>query len=85
MDSKPQHVLYSCGFPATTRTSWMSTNPGRRFYCCTINAGGCGFVGWRDPPMCSKSVDIIMGLLRKNNMHEEAARRNVDLFVFFIK
>ncbi|KAL8242271.1 hypothetical protein R6Q59_012573 [Mikania micrantha] len=43
--------------------------------------GGCGFVGWRDPPMCSRSVDFIPGLLRKNNMHEEAARRILNFIV----
>ncbi|KAL8266372.1 hypothetical protein R6Q59_003716 [Mikania micrantha] len=63
MEYIPKHVLCSCGYPATTRTSWTSTNPGR--HCCARNAGGCGFIGWRDPPMCSRSVDIIPAFLER--------------------
>ncbi|KAL8261217.1 hypothetical protein R6Q59_025266 [Mikania micrantha] len=37
MEYIPKHVLCSCGYPATIHTSWTSTNPGRRFYCCARN------------------------------------------------
>ncbi|KAL8261430.1 hypothetical protein R6Q59_025479 [Mikania micrantha] len=66
MEYLPQHVVFLLvprqhSYVVDIHKSWQA-------------AGGCGFVGWRDPPMCSRSVDIIPCLLRKNNMHEEAAK-----------
>ncbi|GKE03308.1 zinc finger, GRF-type containing protein [Tanacetum coccineum] len=53
-----------CGAPSIVRTSWTNTNPGRRFYCCSVR---CGIIDWYDPEMCPRSVMIIPGLLRSMN------------------
>ncbi|KAL4560872.1 hypothetical protein LXL04_033028 [Taraxacum kok-saghyz] len=65
-------VLCFCGRVAIVRTAWTSTNPGRRFHACPKQGSRCGFLGWIDPPMCARSVDIIPGLLRNINKHEIA-------------
>ncbi|KAM0072366.1 putative transcription factor GRF family [Helianthus debilis subsp. tardiflorus] len=69
-------VLCNCGEEAKILTSWTDLNPGRRFYSCPKMNPGCRrFIGWVDPPMCSRSVCIIPGLLRnKNQLEAEIAR-----------
>ncbi|KAK1411340.1 hypothetical protein QVD17_37888 [Tagetes erecta] len=57
-------VFCSCGSASFVRTSLTPANPGRRFHCCIKK---CGFVSWNDPPMCSRSVVVIPGLLRSMN------------------
>ena len=32
-----------------------------------FQGSNCPFLGWLDPPMCARSVDIIPGLLRRMN------------------
>ncbi|KAL8232877.1 hypothetical protein R6Q57_002655, partial [Mikania cordata] len=49
------------------RTSWTSRNPGRRLYGCPEKGSNCKFVGWHDPEMCQRSLEIILGLLRSKN------------------
>ncbi|KAJ9535355.1 hypothetical protein OSB04_un001533 [Centaurea solstitialis] len=67
-------VICDCGSIAIIRTSWTSTNPGRRFYCCSIKGSKCRFLGWVDGPMCPRSIQIIPGLLRSKNEVEAALK-----------
>ncbi|PWA94879.1 zinc finger, GRF-type [Artemisia annua] len=62
-------VVCTCGKHAVVKTSWTNRNPGRRFFGCPtiISGSNCPFLGWLDPPMCPRSVDIIPGLLRRIN------------------
>ncbi|KAL8237482.1 hypothetical protein R6Q59_018563 [Mikania micrantha] len=55
------------GKQAMLTTSWTSRNPGRRFYGCPEKGSNCKFVGWHDPEMCQRSLEIISGLLRSKN------------------
>ncbi|KAL4579103.1 hypothetical protein LXL04_015238 [Taraxacum kok-saghyz] len=71
-------VLCFCGRIAIVRTSWTSTNPGRRFHSCPQTYSRCDFIGWVDPLMCVRSTAIIPGLLRKMNKQDEV---NHDLKV----
>ncbi|GKA51631.1 pentatricopeptide repeat superfamily protein, partial [Tanacetum coccineum] len=57
----------SCGSVGVIRTSWTSTNPGRRFFGCSKRGTNCGIIDWYDPPMCDRAVQIIPGLLRRIN------------------
>ncbi|GKA80291.1 hypothetical protein Tco_0786887 [Tanacetum coccineum] len=43
--------------------------PGRRLYGSS-NWTCCRWIGWVDPPMCPRSIQIIPGLLRARNRHE---------------
>ncbi|CAA0842005.1 zinc ion binding [Striga hermonthica] len=57
-----------CGKPSVVRTSWTFENPGRRFYSCNYKRGGaCKLFSWVDGPMCTRSKQLIPGLLRKSN------------------
>nr|GMC80076.1 uncharacterized protein LOC109191851 [Ipomoea batatas] len=71
--------ICQCSQPLQLRTSWTNDNPGRRFWVCTkdrgMSVGGCGFVSWYDPPMCSRSKSIIPGLLRRLNRNDEEIER----------
>ncbi|PWA56411.1 zinc finger, GRF-type [Artemisia annua] len=58
-------VLCACGLQCVVRTSWTNRNPGRRFYSCPL-------IGWVDPLMCDRSLDIIPGLLRNRDALEDA-------------
>ncbi|KAL8205756.1 hypothetical protein R6Q57_009307 [Mikania cordata] len=60
-------VFCWCGKQARLRTYWTSRNPGRRFYCFPEKGSNCKFVGWHDPEMCQRSLEIILGLLRSKN------------------
>ncbi|PWA57443.1 zinc finger, GRF-type [Artemisia annua] len=60
-------VVCTCGKPAVVQNSWTNRNPGRRFFGCPTIGSNCPFLGWLDPPMCPRSVDIIPGLLRRIN------------------
>ncbi|GJR59207.1 hypothetical protein Tco_1501369 [Tanacetum coccineum] len=53
------------------RTSWTNCNLGRRFYACPTYGEKCPFLGWVDPPMCPRVVDIIPSLLRNRNQLED--------------
>nr|GEW70895.1 zinc finger, GRF-type [Tanacetum cinerariifolium] len=65
-------VRYACGLEAVIRTSWTNRNPCRRFYGCPTLSPTCvNFLRWYDPPMCQRSVQIILGLLRSRNELEE--------------
>ncbi|KAK1440083.1 hypothetical protein QVD17_05908 [Tagetes erecta] len=65
----------SCGKLAVLRTSWTPRNPGRRFYGCPDKGSACPFIGWYDPSMCRRSMEIIPGLLRSKNQAEAQARK----------
>ncbi|PWA89653.1 zinc finger, GRF-type [Artemisia annua] len=65
-------VLCACGLQCVVRTSWTNRNPGRRFYSCPTYNSSCPFIGWVDPPMCDRSLDIIPGLLRTRDALEDA-------------
>ncbi|CAA0810360.1 zinc knuckle (CCHC-type) family protein [Striga hermonthica] len=57
-----------CRKPCVVRTSWTYENPGRRFYSCNYKkGGGCNFFCWVDGPMCTRSRQLIPGLLCKSN------------------
>ncbi|GJY09917.1 hypothetical protein Tco_0378102 [Tanacetum coccineum] len=60
----------SCGRQAVIKTSWSDGHPGRRFYGCIKQGPCCRWIGWVDPPMCSRSIQIIPGLLRARNRHD---------------
>ncbi|GJR33302.1 hypothetical protein Tco_0822931 [Tanacetum coccineum] len=65
-------VRCACGLEGVIRTSWTNRNPRRRFYGCPTLSPTCvNFLGWYDPPMCQRSVQIISGLLRSRNELEE--------------
>ncbi|GKE11700.1 zinc finger, GRF-type containing protein [Tanacetum coccineum] len=62
----------ACGLEAVIRTSWTNRNLGRHFYCCPTLSPTCvNFLRWYDPPMCQRSFQIILGLLRSLNELEE--------------
>ncbi|PWA64044.1 zinc finger, GRF-type [Artemisia annua] len=65
-------VLCACGLQCVVRTSWTNRNPGRRFYSFPTYNSRCPFIGWVDPPMCDRSLDIIPGLLRTRDALEDA-------------
>ncbi|MFS8030410.1 putative transcription factor GRF family [Helianthus anomalus] len=66
-------VLCNCGQEAKILTSWTDLNGGRRFYSCQRWMQTIHWVG--RPPMCSRPVCIIHGLLRnKNQLELEIAR-----------
>ncbi|KAL4556122.1 hypothetical protein LXL04_038765 [Taraxacum kok-saghyz] len=67
-------VMCRCGSEETRTTSWSDINPGRQFWRCSRPSMSCGFVGWIDPPMCPRAVQVIPGLLRAMNMLEERER-----------
>ncbi|KAI8536537.1 hypothetical protein RHMOL_Rhmol10G0265000 [Rhododendron molle] len=63
-----------CGNQRELQTPWTPVNPGRRFVACPKKK--CNDFDWLDPPMCKRSVQIILGLLRmRNKMEEEISRR----------
>ncbi|PWA63815.1 zinc finger, GRF-type [Artemisia annua] len=64
-------VVCTCGKPAVVKTSWTNRNPGRRFFGCPTIGSNCPFLGWLDPPICPRSVEIIPGLLRRINDFQE--------------
>ncbi|KAL3627283.1 hypothetical protein CASFOL_028646 [Castilleja foliolosa] len=53
-------------------TSWTDDNPRRRFQACPNYKmpSCCGFFRWFDEEMCSRSKEVIPGLLRKTNKLE---------------
>nr|KAJ0184686.1 hypothetical protein LSAT_V11C900486280 [Lactuca sativa] len=63
-------VLCFCGNVVVVRTSWTSQNLGCCFYSCPKMGSKCGFLGWLEPPMCQRSIVIILGLLRTINSYE---------------
>ncbi|XP_074570430.1 uncharacterized protein LOC141827046 [Curcuma longa] len=65
-----------CGLLAKIITSWTADNPGRRFAICSLyeNEGGCGFWAWIDDEICSRSTQVIPGLLRRINKLEADAK-----------
>ncbi|KAJ9543462.1 hypothetical protein OSB04_023169 [Centaurea solstitialis] len=65
-------VTCPCGADAIIRTSWTTSNPGRRFYCCSRTVRCCGFICWMDQPLDSRSIDVVRGLLRSKKNIEEA-------------
>ncbi|KAL0433434.1 UNVERIFIED_CONTAM: hypothetical protein Slati_2677700 [Sesamum latifolium] len=61
-----------CGYYVVTRTSWTTSNPGRRFRgCLESNGNYCRTFEWIDPPMCIRSLVVIPGLLKKLNGYEK--------------
>ncbi|KAJ9538149.1 hypothetical protein OSB04_030882, partial [Centaurea solstitialis] len=78
-------VICPCGADAMIRTSWTTSNPGRRFYCCSrtvsVQLGkvrSCGFICWMEQPLDSRSIDIVRGLLRSKKNIEEAYALGVE-------
>ncbi|KAL0309138.1 UNVERIFIED_CONTAM: hypothetical protein Sradi_5856100 [Sesamum radiatum] len=71
--------ICTCGREVAVRTSWTSTNPGRRFRGCpSIEGKYCGSFQWVDPPMCRRSREVIPGLLARMNQYESAVKRAKD-------
>ncbi|KAL3623450.1 hypothetical protein CASFOL_032266 [Castilleja foliolosa] len=65
-------VRCHCGIQLELVTSWTDDNPGRRFQACPNYKmpSSCGFFRWFDEEMCSRSKEVIPGLLRKTNKLE---------------
>ncbi|KAL3635148.1 hypothetical protein CASFOL_019695 [Castilleja foliolosa] len=66
-------VRCHCGIQLELVTSWTDDNPGRRFKHALITRAMpscCGFFRWFDEEMCSRSKEVIPGLLRKTNKLE---------------
>ncbi|KAL3630978.1 hypothetical protein CASFOL_023962 [Castilleja foliolosa] len=65
-------VRCHCGIQLQLVTSWTDDNPGRRFQACPNYkmSSCCGFFRWFDEEMCSRSKEVIPGLLRKTNKLE---------------
>ncbi|KAL3629939.1 hypothetical protein CASFOL_026251 [Castilleja foliolosa] len=61
-----------CGIELEVMTSWTDDNPGRRFQGCPNykKPSCCGFFRWVDEEVCSRSKQIIPGLIRKKNKLE---------------
>ncbi|KAL3647991.1 hypothetical protein CASFOL_008959 [Castilleja foliolosa] len=57
-------VRCHCGIQLQFVTSWTDDNPGRRFQACP------NYKLWFDEEMCSRSKEVIPGLLRKTNKLE---------------
>ncbi|KAL3638213.1 hypothetical protein CASFOL_017584 [Castilleja foliolosa] len=74
-----------CGIQLELITSWTDDNPGRRFQACPNYkmSSCCGFFRWFDEEMCSRSKEVIPGLLRKTNKLELllAAEQEKNKFV----
>ena len=67
--NNPDFLLCKCEKMSRVITSWTSRNPGRRFAVCAD--GGCRFWQWIDKEMCSRSTEIIPGLLKRINVAEQ--------------
>ncbi|KAK4416837.1 hypothetical protein Salat_2509200 [Sesamum alatum] len=74
-------VYCDCELEVVMRTSWTTSNPGRRFRGCPgrsvrIYAGTyCGTFEWVDPPMCQRSTEVISGLLKRLARNDEVVLR----------
>ncbi|KAL0373980.1 UNVERIFIED_CONTAM: hypothetical protein Sradi_3313700 [Sesamum radiatum] len=56
----------NCGLQVVTRTAWTTANPGRRFCGCPgTNGSYCRTFTWVDPPMCQRSKEVILDLLKR--------------------
>ncbi|KAH7836686.1 hypothetical protein Vadar_004364 [Vaccinium darrowii] len=55
--------FYVCREIRIQDTSWIDRNPGRRYMKCPNIV--CDDSIWIDPPMCARSKQIILGLLRR--------------------
>lgn len=55
------------------KTSWMTSNVGRRFMSCDR----CRYFRWLDGPLCGRARIIIPGLLRRNT-HLERVQKQVE-------
>ncbi|GJR07284.1 hypothetical protein Tco_0530268 [Tanacetum coccineum] len=55
-------VICASGKIAKIKTQWTDRNPGRH---------NCCFIGWVNPPMCNRALDVIPCLLRSRNELEE--------------
>ncbi|KAK4428756.1 hypothetical protein Salat_1175500 [Sesamum alatum] len=68
--------ICSCGCEIVVRTSWTTTNPGRRVRACSGNQDThCGAFQWVDPLMCRRSKKVIPGLLNRLNQYDAAIKR----------
>ncbi|KAL0385469.1 UNVERIFIED_CONTAM: hypothetical protein Sradi_2941200 [Sesamum radiatum] len=68
--------ICTCGREVQLRTSWTSTNPGRRFRGCPGNEGKYYTTfQWVDPPMCRRSKEVIPGLLARMNRYDSAVKK----------
>ncbi|KAL3618718.1 hypothetical protein CASFOL_037380 [Castilleja foliolosa] len=65
-------VRCHCGIQLELVTSWTDDNPGRSFQACPNYKmpSCCGFFRWFDEEMCSRSKEVVPGLLRKTNKLE---------------
>ena len=72
--SSSNMVVCHCGAPALVKTSWTSKNPGRRFYGCPRKVSRCDFFCWYDQQMCSRAMEVILGLLRSKNTVEASLK-----------
>ncbi|PWA80679.1 zinc finger, GRF-type [Artemisia annua] len=73
-------VLCSCSNVAIIKTSWTDQNLERRFSCCPNVGSDCGTFRWIDPPMCQRSIEIILGLLRARNTLEEDIEEYLQMY-----
>ncbi|KAK1403292.1 GRF-type domain-containing protein [Heracleum sosnowskyi] len=66
-----KHCL--CGRIARVNTLWTLTNPGRRFYTCSIakDVQGCHFFQWADEGFTGRAFDVITHLNHRKIYLEE--------------
>ncbi|XP_057428414.1 uncharacterized protein LOC130721850 [Lotus japonicus] len=50
--------LCTCGLTPALKTSWSSSNYGRRYFQCPLKA--CGYYDWLDPPVHGQVVEAPM-------------------------
>ena len=72
--STPTHCY--CGVPVAKKTSWTSTNPGRRFVVCKVycperGVEGCGFFDWVDADMVEWQRVLTNQLLLEKKLLEK--------------
>ncbi|XP_077215957.1 uncharacterized protein LOC143850612 [Tasmannia lanceolata] len=74
-----------CGQPAPIRTSWTSSNFGRRFLGCSgyeINAA-CKFFEWIDPLICAQGSVVVARVMEtQKKLHLEVARLEAEVAVY---
>uniref|UniRef100_A0A6V7QX66 Zinc finger GRF-type domain-containing protein n=1 Tax=Ananas comosus var. bracteatus TaxID=296719 RepID=A0A6V7QX66_ANACO len=79
-----------CGESAQIKTSWIDSNPRRRFLGCKNYevVGACGFFQWFDPPVGDRAEVIITRLLRKSSKMEDELKqvknRRICLWFFLV-
>ncbi|KAL4278383.1 hypothetical protein GQ457_03G018850 [Hibiscus cannabinus] len=76
-----------CGCRAELKTSWTSTNPGRRFFGCPNfgrNTKKCNLFEWFDAEIADRPRIVIVGLLKKRSEMENARKHERMFWVICV-